>query len=43
MYAIRSYYANKYMLNIRFMKPETAGRARQCEADIEFELTLCNL
>jgi len=42
-HAVPEISANKYMLNIRFMKPETAGRARQCEVDIEFELTLCNL
>ncbi len=35
--------ANKYVLNVRFMTPETSGRPRQCEGDIEFELTLCNL
>ncbi len=35
--------ANKYVLNVRFMTPETAGRPRQVANDVEFELTVCNL
>ena len=35
--------ANKYALNIRFMMPETLSRPRQSEADVNFELTFCNL
>jgi cell division protein ZapD len=35
--------ANKYALNIRFTLPDTEMRPRQSEADIEFELTFCNL
>ena len=35
--------ANKYALNIRFMMPETLSRPRQSEADVQFELTFCNL
>lgn len=35
--------ANKYVLNVRFMTPETSGRPRQVGEDIEFELTVCNL
>lgn len=42
-HAVPEISANKYVLNIRFMTPETTGRPRQCEDDVEFELTLCNL
>lgn len=35
--------ANKYALNIRFTVPDTDMRPKQTEADIEFELTYCNL
>jgi cell division protein ZapD len=35
--------ANKYALNIRFTVPDTDMRPKQSEADIEFELTFCNL
>ncbi len=35
--------ANKYAINIRFTSPEAATRPKQSEADIEFELTFCNL
>ncbi len=35
--------ANKYALNIRFTVPDTDMRPRQTEADIDFELTYCNL
>ena len=35
--------ANKYALNIRFTHPENAARARQCDRDISFEMTFCNL
>ncbi|MEW6165614.1 MAG: cell division protein ZapD [Pseudomonadota bacterium] len=35
--------ANKYALNVRFTVPDTDMRPKQSEADIEFELTYCNL
>jgi len=35
--------ANKYALNIRFTVPDTDMRPKQTDADIEFELTYCNL
>ena len=35
--------ANKYALNIRFTVPDTDMRPKQSEADVEFELTYCNL
>jgi len=35
--------ANKYALNIRFTVPETDMRPKQTEADVEFDLTFCNL
>lgn len=35
--------ANKYAINIRFNMLEGTQRPRPCEADIPFELTLCNL
>ena len=35
--------ANKYALNIRFILPGSVQRAKVYEADIEFELTYCNL
>jgi cell division protein ZapD len=35
--------ANKYALNIRFTSPDGDLRARQAEADVDFELTFCNL
>jgi cell division protein ZapD len=35
--------ANKYALNIRFTVPDTDMRPKQSDADIEFELTFCNL
>ena len=35
--------ANKYALNIRFILPGSVQRAKVFEADIEFELTYCNL
>ena len=35
--------ANKYAFNIRFMLPEINARARQSEADVDFELTFCSL
>ncbi len=35
--------ANKYALNVRFTVPDTGTRPKQSEADIEFELTFCNL
>jgi cell division protein ZapD len=41
--AIPEISANKYALNIRFTVPETDMRPKQSEADVEFELTYCNL
>lgn len=35
--------ANKYALNIRFIVPDTDMRPKQSDADIDFELTYCNL
>jgi cell division protein ZapD len=35
--------ANKYALNIRFILPGSVQRTKLHEADIEFELTYCNL
>ena len=35
--------ANKYALNIRFTVPDTDMRPKQSEADVDFELTYCNL
>ena len=35
--------ANKYALNIRFTVPDTDMRPKQSDADIDFELTYCNL
>lgn len=35
--------ANKYAISIRFFAMDDGGRPRQCEGDIDFELTLCNL
>ncbi len=35
--------ANKYALNVRFTVPDTDMRPKQTEADIDFELTYCNL
>lgn len=35
--------ANKYAINIRFTAPASVSRPRQSDADIEFELTFCNL
>jgi cell division protein ZapD len=35
--------ANKYVLNIRFMLPETQLRPRPLERDMPFELTFCGL
>jgi len=35
--------ANKYAINIRFAVPDTDTRPKQTEADVEFELTYCNL
>lgn len=35
--------ANKYALNVRFTVPDTDMRPKQSEAEIEFELTYCNL
>ncbi|MBU3737033.1 MAG: cell division protein ZapD, partial [Methylobacterium sp.] len=35
--------ANKYAINIRFNALESSQKPRQCEFDVDFELTLCNL
>lgn len=35
--------ANKYAINVRFNMLETTQKPRQHEADVPFELTLCNL
>ena len=35
--------ASKYALNIRFLAPEVEQRPRQVDADVNFELTFCNL
>jgi cell division protein ZapD len=35
--------ANKYFINIRFNNLESTERPRQCEIDVDFKLTLCNL
>ena len=35
--------ANKYAINIRFNVLEPAQKPRQCDTDVAFELTLCNL
>lgn len=35
--------ANKYALNIRFTLPDTDLRPKQSNADVQFELTFCNL
>lgn len=35
--------ANKYAINIRFNVLEPAQKPRQCDTDVPFELTLCNL
>lgn len=41
--AIPEISANKYALNVRFTVPGTDMRPKQSEADVEFELTYCNL
>jgi cell division protein ZapD len=35
--------ANKYAINIRFNALEGVQKPKQCERDVSFELTLCNL
>jgi cell division protein ZapD len=35
--------ANKYALNIRYIRPESDQRPRQCDDDIEFDMVFCNL
>jgi cell division protein ZapD len=35
--------ANKYAINVRFNSLESAQRPRQCDIDVPFSLTLCNL
>ncbi len=42
--AIPEISANKYALNIRFTVPPTSEiKSRGCDADVDFELTFCNL
>ncbi|MES2553326.1 MAG: cell division protein ZapD [Pseudomonadota bacterium] len=35
--------ANKYAINIRFNSLDCSEKPRQCEKDVKFKLTLCNL
>ncbi len=35
--------ANKYALNIRFTRPESDNRPRQCDNDVDFDLVFCTL
>ncbi|HEX5394209.1 MAG TPA: cell division protein ZapD [Rhodocyclaceae bacterium] len=35
--------ASKYALNIRFLAPDMDQRPKQVEADVQFDLTFCNL
>lgn len=35
--------ANKYAINIRFNSLDCAAKPRQCDMDLNFKLTLCNL
>jgi cell division protein ZapD len=35
--------ANKYALNIRFLRPDSNQKSRLFEGDVPFELTFCNL
>ena len=35
--------ANKYALNIRFTRPESDNRSRQCEHDVAFDMVFCTL
>lgn len=35
--------ANKYALNIRFTRPDSGLRARQCEEDVSFDMLFCTL
>ncbi len=35
--------AGKYALNIRFLSPDIGQRPKQVDADVDFELTFCNL
>jgi cell division protein ZapD len=35
--------ANRYPLNVRFSTFGAEPRPKACEADVEFELTFCNL
>jgi cell division protein ZapD len=35
--------ANKYAISIRFFELDGTGKPRQCDAEVDFELTLCNL
>lgn len=35
--------ASKYALNIRFLAPDIEQRPKQADADVNFELTFCNL
>lgn len=35
--------ANKYVLNIRFTRPEESQRPRICDSDVAFDMVFCNL
>ncbi|MBI4741235.1 MAG: cell division protein ZapD [Betaproteobacteria bacterium] len=35
--------ANKYALNIRFIRPDNDTRPRQCDSDVPFEMVFCTL
>lgn len=35
--------ANKYALNIRFIRPESDNRPRQCDNDVAFDMVFCTL
>src|SRR5690606_40478726 len=35
--------ANKYAINVRFNSLESVQRPKQCDFDVPFSLTLCNL
>jgi cell division protein ZapD len=35
--------ANRYALNIRFTRPESDNRPRQCDNDVTFDIVFCTL
>jgi cell division protein ZapD len=35
--------ANKYALNIRFIRPDSDHRPRHCDNDVDFDMLFCNL